>query len=372
MFRHNIPIGKISGIRIDLDYSWFLILALFTWMLATNYFPVEYKHWSTSEYWLVGAVTAVLLFASVLIHELGHSLLARRYGISVPRITLFIFGGVSQLAEEPKSAAAEFWIAIVGPVTSLALAAVFYELKPLVASPQPVLAIVTYLALINFMLAIFNLVPGFPLDGGRVLRAIVWRVTGKFQTATSVAALTGRFIGFALIVLGVWQALSGNLLNGLWIAFIGWFLESAAGSQLQQDLVKRLVADHRVGEAMNRDLPEIPGNITLQDLVDKYVLTRGLRCFVVGTGNGSAGMVTLARIRDTPRASWPTTTAAQIMIPMDKLTTVRSESGLWSALEKMGRDGVNQLPVVDGAGVVGMLTREDVVHYLQALRALHA
>lgn len=131
MFRHNIPIGKISGIRIDLDYSWFLILALFTWMLATNYFPVEYKHWSTSEYWLVGAVTAVLLFASVLIHELGHSLLARRYGISVPRITLFIFGGVSQLAEEPKSAAAEFWIAIVGPVTSLALAAVFYELKPL-------------------------------------------------------------------------------------------------------------------------------------------------------------------------------------------------------------------------------------------------
>jgi Zn-dependent protease/CBS domain-containing protein len=372
MFRHNIPIGKIFGIRVDLDYSWFLILALFTWMLATSYFPVEYKNWSTSEYWLIGALTAVLLFASVLIHELGHSLVARRYGISVPRITLFIFGGVSQLAEEPKSAAAEFWIAIVGPVISLALAALFWEIEPLVASVQPALAIVTYLALINSILAIFNLIPGFPLDGGRVFRAIVWRVTGKFQTATAVAALTGRFCGFALIVLGVWQALSGNLLNGIWIAFIGWFLESAAASQVQQDVMKRLVADHRVSEAMSRDLPQVPDNITLQELVDKYVLTRGLRCFVVGTGNGAAGMVTLSRIRDTPRASWAATTAAQIMIPLDKLTTIRSEAGLWSALEKMGRDGVNQLPVVDGEGVVGMLTREDVVHYLQTLRALHA
>jgi predicted transcriptional regulator len=166
--------------------------------------------------------------------------------------------------------------------------------------------------------------------------------------------------------------LSGNLLNGIWIAFIGWFLESAAASQVQQDVMKRLVADHRVSEAMSRDLPQVPDNITLQELVDKYVLTRGLRCFVVGTGNGAAGMVTLSRIRDTPRASWAATTAAQIMIPLDKLTTIRSEAGLWSALEKMGRDGVNQLPVVDGTGVVGMLTREDVVHYLQTLRALHA
>ena len=372
MFKHNIPIGKIFGIRVDLDYSWFLILALFTWILATSYFPVEFRNWSTSEYWLIGGVTAVLLFASVLIHELGHSLVARRYGIAVPRITLFIFGGVSQMAEEPKSAGEEFWIAIVGPVISLALAALFWEVEPIFRFSEPLLAIVTYLALINLVLAIFNLIPGFPLDGGRVLRAIVWRVTGKFQEATVIAAVTGRFFGFALIFLGIWQALAGNLLNGIWIAFIGWFLESAAASQLQQELMRRLVANHVVGEAMARDVPQIPANTTLQDLVDKYVLTRGLRCFVVGTGNGSSGMVTLSGIRNTPRTAWPTTTAEQVMIPLDKLATIRPQAGLWSALEKMGRDGVNQLPVVDGHGIVGMLSREDVVHYLHALRAVHA
>jgi Zn-dependent protease/CBS domain-containing protein len=372
MFRNNISIGRIFGISIDLDYSWFLIVALLTWVLASNYFPFEFKNWPTYEYWFVGAFTAIMLFVSVLIHELGHSIVAKRYGISVPRITLFIFGGVSQIADEPTSAAAEFWIAIVGPIVSFALAALFWELEPLVAFSPPLLAIAKYLALINFVLGFFNLIPGFPLDGGRVLRAFLWRVTGKSQQATRIAAATGRFFGFALIFLGVWQALSGSFFNGLWIAFIGWFLESAAGSQFQQDLMKRLIADHRVGEAMTHDLPQIPGNVTVQDLVDKHVLTRGLRCFVVTGGNHPVGMVTLSRIRETPRAGWPTTTVSQIMIPLEKLATVRPEAGLWSALQKMGRDGVNQLPVVGGDGIVGMLSREDVVHYLQALQALHA
>jgi Zn-dependent protease/CBS domain-containing protein len=372
MFKHNIPIGKIFGIGVDLDYSWFLILVLMTWILATSYYPVEFRNWSASEYWLIGGLTAILLFVSVLVHELGHSLVARRFGIAVPRITLFIFGGVSQMAEEPKSAGAEFWIAVVGPITSLALAALFWELEPLATFSQPLLAIVTYLALINLVLGVFNLIPGFPLDGGRVLRALVWRVTGKFEEATVISAVTGRFFGFALILLGIWQALTGNLLDGIWIAFIGWFLESAAASQLQQEVVRRLVAKHVVGEAMAREVPHIPGDISLQDLVDKYVLTRGLRCFVVGGSNGSTGMVTLSAIRNAPRATWPTTTAAEIMIPMDKLDTIPPQAGLWSALEKMGRDGVNQLPVVEGNGIVGMLSREDVVHYLHALRALRA
>jgi Zn-dependent protease len=372
MFRHNIPIGRIFGISIDLDYSWFLIAALLTWVLAVNYFPMEFKNWPTSEYWLVGSVTAIMLFVSVLVHELGHSVVAKRHGIAVPRITLFIFGGVSQIAEEPKSAAAEFWIAIVGPITSFALAALFWELEPFVAFSQPLFAIAKYLALINLVLAVFNLIPGFPLDGGRVFRAILWRVTGKFQLATAIAGVTGRFFGFALIFIGVWQALTGNLFNGMWTAFIGWFLESAAGSQLQQELVRRLVADHTAEEAMTRDIPQIQGDVAVQDLVDRYVLTRGLRCFVVTNGNGPVGMVTLSSIKDTPRAEWPTTTASHIMIPLEKLATVRPDAGLWSALEKMGRDGVNQLPVVGGNGIVGMLSREDVVHYLHALQALHA
>jgi Zn-dependent protease/CBS domain-containing protein len=372
VFRHTVSLGRIFGIVVDLDYSWFLIAALLTWLLAANYFPFEFKNWPTYEYWFVGAFTAIMLFVSVLVHELGHSIVAKRHGIPVPRITLFIFGGVSQISDEPTSAAAEFWIAIVGPIVSFALAALFWELEPLVAFSPPLLAIAKYLALINFVLGFFNLIPGFPLDGGRVLRAILWRVTGKPQQATRIAAVTGRFFGFALIFLGVWQALGGNFLNGLWIAFIGWFLESAAGSQFQQDLMKRLIADHKVAEAMAHDLPRIPGNVTVQDLVDKYVLTRGARCFIVTSGNGPVGMVTLAGIRQAPRAGWPTTTVSQIMIPLGKLATVRRDAGLWSALEKMGRDGVNQLPVVDGDGIVGMLSREDVVHYLQALQALNA
>ena len=176
-----------------------------------------------AEYWVMGAITAVMLFVSVLIHELGHSVVAKHYGIPVPRITLFVFGGVSQIAEEPASAGQEFWIAVVGPAVSFALAALFWELEPLVSSSTPLLALAEYLALINLVLGIFNLIPGFPLDGGRVLRAIVWRVTGKYQRATAVAAVTGRFFGFFLIFLGVWQALFGNFINGLW-------MPSSAGS----------------------------------------------------------------------------------------------------------------------------------------------
>ncbi len=369
MFRHTIPVGKIFGITVDLDYSWFLVIGLLTWLLAVSYYPAEFKNWSGAEDWLMGAITAVMLFVSVLLHELGHSVVAKHYGIPVPRITLFVFGGVSQIAEEPASAGNEFWIAVAGPAVSFALAALCWELEPLVAFSSPLLALAEYLAFLNLVLGIFNLIPGFPLDGGRVLRAIVWKVSGKYHRATSVAAFTGRFFGFLLIFIGVWQAIGGNLLNGLWIAFIGWFLESAAGSQMQQEALKSLIGEYSVLEAMRRDFPHVSGDVTLQELVDKHVLPGGVRYFVVTDEHGPAGMVTLASIRGVPRAAWPTTTAAQVMVPVQKLDTIRPDARLWSALEKMGRDGVNQLPVVDGNGIVGMLSREDILHYLSVLRA---
>jgi len=369
VFRHSIPIGRIFGISIDLDYSWFLIVGLLAWILAVSYYPAEFRNWSTAEYWLMGVVTAVMLFVSVLIHELGHSVVAKRFGLSVPRITLFVFGGVSQIAAEPPSAAAEFWIAIIGPLTSFGLAALFWELEPLVASSRPLFALAEYLALINLILGGFNLIPGFPLDGGRVFRAIVWRITGKYQRATALAATTGRFFGFFLIFLGVWQALGGNFVNGLWIAFIGWFLESAAGSQLQIAVLKNLLGEHKVVDAMRRDFPQVPGNVTLQQLVDKYVLTKGERYFVVNGGDSYSGMVTLGALRGVPRSAWPTTSASQAMVPFGTLATTHSDAMLWSALEKMGRNGVNQLPVVDGNKIVGILSREDILHYLRVLQA---
>ena len=369
MSRHGIPIGRLFGISIDLDYSWFLIVGLLAWMLARSYYPSEFKDWTSGEYWTMGIVTAVMLFVSVLIHELSHSLVAKHYGLSVPRITLYLFGGVSQLAAEPPGPVAEFWIAVAGPLMSFALAAFCWELEPLLAAIEPLLALAEYLALLNLVLAIFNLIPGFPLDGGRVFRAVVWRVTGNYHRATIAAGVTGRFFGFILIFVGVWQALSGNFFGGVWIAFIGWYLESAAGSQLQLEALKNLLGGHKAAEAMRRDFPQVSGNVSLQEFMDGNILPSGIRYAIVDSPGGPAGMVTLAGIRTVPRYAWPTTTVAHMMVPIDRLATIQPNAMLWTALEKMGRDGVNQIPVMDGTGIVGILSREDILHYLGALQA---
>ena len=372
MSRHGIPIGRIFGISIDLDYSWFLIVGLLTWMLAVSYYRSEFGGWTTGEYWAMGFVTAVMLFVSVLIHELAHSLMAQRFGISVPRITLFLFGGVSQIAAEPPSAGQEFWISVVGPGMSLALAAFFWELEPLLAGWEQLLALAEYLALLNLILALFNLIPGFPLDGGRVLRALVWRITGNFHRATVAAGVTGRFFGFLLIFLGVWRALTGDIVGGIWVAFIGWFLESAAGSQLQQEGLKNLLGGHRVVDAMRRDFPQVTGETPLQDVVDRGILPSGARYAMVTSAGQPVGLVTLGGIRNVPHQAWPTTMASQAMVPFQRLATTQPDAVLWTALEKMGRDGVNQLPVLDGSGVVGILSRDDILHYLSAIRAIAA
>ena len=368
MFRHTIPIGRVFGIPIDLDYSWFLIAALITWLLAVNYYPAEFKSGTRGEYWLMGAATAVLFFGSIVVHELAHSWVALRYKIPVHRITLFIFGGVSQIAGEPPSASAEFLIAVVGPLTSFALAAIFYVLEPALANVPPALAVDKYLALINGLLGAFNLIPGFPLDGGRVLRAIVWGVTKNFRRATVIAASTGRFFGFLFIIWGVWQALRGNVINGLWIAFIGWFLESAAGAQVQQQMVQGQLVGHKVSEVMGDTCAHVSGETSLQKLVDDEVLAHGRRCFLVDRGDHAVGLLTLHHIKEVSRSSWATTTAAQAMTPLEKLSTIDPNAELWKALEKMGGDGINQMPVMRGGDIVGMLSRGDIVKYLQTLQ----
>ena len=368
MFRNTIPIGRVLGIPIDLDYSWFLIAALITWMLAVNYYPVELKGGTSAENWLMGAVKAVLFFASIVVHELAHSWMALRYKIPVHRITLFIFGGVSQIAGEPSSAGAEFLIAVVGPLTSFALAAFFFLSEPLLVNVTPALAVAKYLALINGMLGLFNLVPAFPLDGGRVFRAIIWGVNKNFRRATLIAASSGRFFGFFFIIWGVWQALRGNVINGLWIAFIGWFLESAAAAQVQQQMVQGLLVGHKVSEAMGNTCTHVSGDASLQELVDQEVLKHGRRCFLVDRGGHAVGLLTLHNVKEIPRPSWTTTTAAQAMMPLEKLSRIDPDAELWTALEKMGGDGINQMPVMLGDAIVGMLSRGDIVKYLQTLQ----
>ncbi len=372
MVRHTISLGRIFGIAIDLDYSWFLIFGLLTWILAVSYYPAEFKNWSPAGYWFMGAVTAILLFVSVLLHELGHSVVAKRFGIPVPRITLFIFGGVSQIATEPADANKEFWVAAAGPAVSLALAAMFWELRLILAGVPALLAIAKYMALLNLGLGVFNLIPGLPLDGGRVFRAIVWGISRNFRRATSVATFTGRVFGFSLIFIGVWLVLAGDLLNGLWTAFIGWYLESAAGSQLQQQDLKDLLAGHKVSEMMGRDCARVPGDLTLQELVDTYILGSGHRCFVVTQGDQTIGLITLSEITKVPRSSWASTRLAEVMVPSEKLILTPANAEAWTTIESMERNGVREAPIADGGKIIGVLSREDLVHYLGALRSLHA
>ncbi len=370
MTRHHIPLGRILGIPIGLDYSWFVIFALITWMLGGSYYPAEFKDWPPLLYWVMGAVTAIMLFASVLLHELGHSVVALRYKISVRSITLFLFGGVAQIGSEPPSATAEFFIASAGPLVSLALAILFYAVQPLVASLDPLWGLAKYLAYINLSLVLFNLIPGYPLDGGRVFRAIVWAITGNLRRATLIAANVGRFFALLFIFIGVWQMFSGNFGGGLWIAFIGWFLDSAASGQVHQVMFQGLLAGHRVSQAMSTRCATVPVDLTLQQLVDEHILVSGRRCFLVNRGDDTVGMMTLHRIKEVPRPDWATMSTAQVMLPLEKVERLDPDTELWVALQKMDRDGVNQLPVARDHHVIGMLSRDDVITFLGTLQEL--
>jgi Zn-dependent protease len=368
MNKQNISLGRILGIPITLDLSWFLVFALLTWSLATSVFPSEFKRWPVTLYWIVGAATALMLFVSVLLHELGHSIVARRYKIVVRRITLFFFGGVAEIGSEPPSALAEFWIALAGPAVSLALVILFASLQPVAQAATPLLALTRYLAYINGSLVLFNLIPAFPLDGGRIFRSAVWGVTHNLRRATRIAAGIGRFIAFLFILFGVWQILTGNWGNGLWIAFIGWYLQSAATSQVQQQTLHDALAGHRVQQVMSHNYAIVPAGTTLQQLIAQYVLGNGQSNFIVEQDGMPVGWLSAYRIREIATSDWPTTTVGQIMISSRQFKWARPDEDLWDAMAEMERNGLNQMPVMAGNQIMGLLRREDILRYLRALR----
>jgi Zn-dependent protease len=234
MARKQYLLGSIFGIPLSLDSSWFLIFGLLTWMLADNYYPAEFSNWPPALYWIMGAVTAACYFACILLHEIGHSLVALWYRIRVRSITLFMFGGVAQIEDGAPHAGAEFLIALAGPLVNFILAFICYEILPVFSGNAPLLALIKYLAYINLALGLFNLIPGFPLDGGRVFRAIVWAITRDARRATLIAANVGLAFAYLFILIGIWKVVSGNIAGGLWIIFLGWFLKNAATAQLQQ------------------------------------------------------------------------------------------------------------------------------------------
>jgi Zn-dependent protease len=372
MTAQSVSLGKIFKIPVRVDYSWFLIFVLFTWLLATSYYPVQDPSWPLWEYWVMGAVTSLMLFVSVLLHELGHSVVANRNGIPVRSITLFIFGGVSQIEQEPTRPSVDFLVASAGLSVSLLLGVFFTLTQPLLAGIQPFSALFLYLAYINFALLAFNVIPGFPLDGGRVFRAIVWGATRNYERATVIAATVGRVIAFLFILLGVWLVFFGSFINGLWIIFIGWFLESASASEVREQTLRRVLAGRKVSQIMGRNYVTVPADLTLQRLADDHILGTGRRFFFVEKNGVIAGIATLHCVRQVPREQWPSTPASQAMIPMEDVKCVGPNDELWDALQEMNRDGFNQLPVIEDGQVRGILSRENVIDYLRTLQAMHS
>jgi Zn-dependent protease/CBS domain-containing protein len=367
--RGSLNLFKVLGIPIRLHVSWFLIAVLITWSLAAGYFPMEYPGWSAANYWLVGAVASVLFFASVLIHELGHSVLALREKVPVKSITLFIFGGVAQIGREPPTAGAEFRIAIAGPLSSLGLAAFFGGLGAVLADNAVLAAPLAYLGRINLLLAAFNMIPGFPLDGGRVLRAGLWAWRDSYQQATLWASRAGRAVAYGFIVFGAAQILlGGGFLNGLWIAFIGWFLNNAAESSYQQVVLRDMLSGVKAQSVMTQECARVPGGLAVEQLIEEHVLAGGQRCFFVGDNGTMQGMVTLQDLRGVPRGQRPGLTTEQVMTRLDGVLRVRPDDDVWRVLQMMDEHDVNQVPVMDNGSFLGMITRERLLHDIR-LRA---
>src|SRR5438067_6681149 len=297
----SFRIGKIAGIDIDIHVSWIIILVLLTVSLATGWFPQLYPGWSSAIYWVVGLISALLLFVSVLLHELAHSVVARARGLPVKNITLFIFGGVSNIEKEPGSPGIEFQVAVVGPLTSLLIGALALALLYLLGQNTSALAaILWYLGFANILLGIFNLIPGFPLDGARVLRSIVWKINGNLRRATRIVTVVGQIIAFLFILAGIWLFFVGYVIDGLWLGFIGWFLLSSAQSANSEVMLQSVFRGVTVGEVMNTAPTTVPANISLQKLVYEHFLPSGLRSALVIQGDRLAGLITLSDIRHVP------------------------------------------------------------------------
>lgn len=362
-------IFRVFGIDILVHWSWLAIFGLLTWWLAQGFFKDEYKDWSAGERWAAAVVAAAAFFASILLHELAHSLVAKREGLPVKSITLFIFGGVSALGGEPQNPGQEFRVAIVGPLVSFVLAIAF-GVAALVAvlsdvGDSPVGAITVYLAMINGAVGVFNMLPGYPLDGGRVLRAGLWARGRNLLVATRRASLAGSFLAFALIAVGVVSILAGNFVGGAWFIVIGWFLRNVAESSYQQLLFRSTLEGTKVGELVNRTFESAPPDVDLNTLAQEHMLAKAQRCVPIVVGEEIQGLVTMQDLKRVPRDQWETTSVFRAMTPREKLHQIDVREDISRALEIMARENVHQLPVIESGRFVGFITRADVLRLIQ-------
>jgi Zn-dependent protease/CBS domain-containing protein len=384
--RRGFKIGRLFGISIRLDWSWLLIFLLVTWSLASSFGDIH-QGWNPVLRWSTAGLAALLFFGSVLAHEFAHSLYARSQGVPVRSITLHLFGGVSNIEKEPSSPQNEFWMAILGPLTSLVIGAILLVVVSLVAGPLegnvqdpanaittlgPATTLLAWLGSINIVLAVFNMVPGFPLDGGRVLRSILWALTDNFRQATRWASWVGQGIAWLMIgtgiamVFGVTVPFFGTgLTSGLWLAFIGWFLNTASSQSYQQVVVRDILQDVPVAKMMRKNPPTVTADTSISRLVDEHVMGTDERGFPVLDEDQLVGLVTIQDVRDVTRDRWEQTTVREIMTPAEQVETVSPESDAADAMQTLTRRDVRQLPVLDGTRLVGVLRRQDLVRWLQ-------
>jgi Zn-dependent protease/CBS domain-containing protein len=378
MFLGGIKLFTIRGIKIKLDYSWFIIFVLVTVSLKEQQFGNLPWHQS----WGLGLVTSLFFFISVLLHELGHSVVAQMKGIKVPQITLFVFGGAAQIAEEPKSASDEFLMAMAGPAVSVLLFIFFGALAVFSFSflhegsftvsllmeegkIHPLVAVLSWLSLINLMLAIFNMIPGFPLDGGRVLRSAIWSATGNAEKSTRVAAGIGRMFAFFFIFLGLYLLAQGLYINGIWMAFIGWFLLQASTKSLQAQKVKEALTGYYASQAMIKDFPLISPETTIHELVFNYILPLRKHCFPVMANETVTGIVTINSLKKAPRQQWNIIKVNYVMVPAAAFKTVSPSTPLMEVMKIMTSNRSNLVAVVDDKSFLGMVTMETIMDFIK-------
>jgi Zn-dependent protease/CBS domain-containing protein len=368
--KSSLRLFRIAGIDIGIHYTWILIFILLSWSLAQGFFPQLYPGWDTVTYWITGLVAALLLFGSVLVHELAHSLVAQARGMTVRSITLFIFGGVSNLEDEPEKPKTEFVMSIVGPLSSLALAGIFWGLLHIVGDQQsPVAAAFSYLALINALLAGFNLLPGFPLDGGRVLRAILWNRTGNLVKATNIAATVGRFMGWGFIAFGLFQVFTGNFIVGIWFAFIGWFLSSSADASRREVTLREQLSGVQVKDVMTANAMLISPDTSVAELVSNVFRKQHGRAVPICDNNKVVGIVTVTDVKELPQEKWARTAVREIMTS-EPLYSVTPDDDLNTALRLITKHDINQVLVLQGNECAGLVSRSDILTHLQMSQEL--
>lgn len=367
MFGKSIKLFNLFGFEVKIDVSWFFLVLLVTWSLAVGLFPYYYKGLPTVTYWWMGISGALGLFLSIIAHEFMHSLIARNSGLPMKGITLFLFGGVAHMEAEPSSAKIEFYMAIAGPVTSIVLGFVFFTIGTLGKTymwPLPITGVIKYLAFINWLLAGFNLIPGFPLDGGRVLRAVLWAWKKNLRWATRIASRIGSGISFLLIFIGIIQFFSGNFIGGVWIFMIGMFLYNASRMSYRQLIMRQALEGEKVSRFMKPDPVTVPLSVSIDELVENYVYKYHFKMFPVVDEDDLVGCITTREVKKTPRSEWKRKKVQDVVQECSNRNTITSDTDAVKALARMNRVGTSRLLVVDGPKLMGIITLKDVMRFL--------